>query len=158
MSCVCPRTGTQRQMRYGGFEKERSTLKYRCPAEHHGYECAGRDCCSVGKALRIDIAQERRVLPLPRHSLKWERLFDMRTAVERVNSRLDVSFGFEHRAMRGLKKMQTHSALRCYGEIKEKLRGSSVPRQLVFPLLAAHVCHCSPETDAGQYRPACRIA
>ena len=70
VSCVCPRTGTQRQMRYGGFEKERSTLKYRCPAEHYGYECAGRDRCSVGKALRIDIEQECRVSTLlPRHSL-----------------------------------------------------------------------------------------
>ena len=128
VSCVCPRTGTQRQMGYGGFEKDRGTLKYRCPAEHYGYECAGRDRCSVGKALRIDIEQERRVFtPLPRHSLKWERLYDMRTAVERVNSRLDVSFGFEHHAIRGLKKMQTRCALAltimlalAYGRIMEK--------------------------------------
>jgi len=34
----------------------------------------------------------------------------MRTAVERVNSRLEVSFGFENHAIRGLKKMQTRSA------------------------------------------------
>lgn len=112
VSCVCPRTGTERQMAYGGFEKDRGTLKYRCPAEHYGYECVGKDRCSVGKAVRVGIEQERRVFtPLPRHSLKWKRLYDMRTAVERVNSRLDVSFGFENHAIRGLKKMQTRCAL-----------------------------------------------
>jgi hypothetical protein len=51
----------------------------------------------------------------------------MRTAVERVNSRLDVSFGFEHHAIRGLKKMHTRCALAltimlalAYGRIMEK--------------------------------------
>ena len=128
VSCVCPRTGTERRMAYGGFEKDRGTLKYRCPAEHYGYKCEGQDRCSVGKALRIGCEQERRVFtPLPRHSLKWERLYDMRTAVERVNSRLDVSFGFENHAIRGLKKMQTRCTLAltimlalAYGRIMEK--------------------------------------
>jgi hypothetical protein len=35
----------------------------------------------------------------------------MRTAVERVNSRLDVSFGFEARRLRGKKKMDLLTAL-----------------------------------------------
>ena len=26
-------------MAYGGFEKDRGTLKYRCPAKYYGYEC-----------------------------------------------------------------------------------------------------------------------
>jgi hypothetical protein len=128
VSCVCPRTGVQKQMGYGGFEKDRGTLKYRCPAEHYGYECVGKDRCAVGKALRINIEEERRVFtPLPRHSLRWDRLYDKRTAVERVNSRLDVSFGFEHHAIRGLKKMQTRCALAltimlavAYGKIMER--------------------------------------
>jgi cysteine synthase len=33
-----------------------------------------------------------------------------------------------------------------------------VPRQLLFPLLAAHVCHSSPETDAERGHTACCIA
>lgn len=38
----------------------------------------------------------------------WERCwYDRRTAVERVNSRLDVSFGFEKHTIRDLKKMGT---------------------------------------------------
>ena len=32
VSCVCPRTATQRQMGYRGFERDRAALKYRCPA------------------------------------------------------------------------------------------------------------------------------
>jgi hypothetical protein len=56
-------------MAYGGFEKDRVTLKYRCPAAHYGYECVGQDRCSVGKALGIGIEQERRVFtPLPKVS------------------------------------------------------------------------------------------
>ena len=43
--------------------------------------------------------------PVARSSYKWEKLYDKRTAVERVNARLDVSFGFENHFIRGLKKM-----------------------------------------------------
>ena len=49
--------------------------------------------------------------PLDRDSDKWERESDHRTAVERVNSRLDVSFGFEVHTVRGLKKMRMRSGL-----------------------------------------------
>ena len=37
---------------------------------------------------------------------KWKRLYRGRTAVERVNSRLDVSFGFERHFIRGINKME----------------------------------------------------
>ncbi|MDR1952899.1 MAG: transposase, partial [Clostridiales Family XIII bacterium] len=40
-----------------------------------------------------------------RTSYKWRKLYNARTAVERVNSRLDVSFGFENHMMRGLKRI-----------------------------------------------------
>jgi hypothetical protein len=33
---------------YGGLERDRGTLKYRCPAEHYGIECAGRQRCPFG--------------------------------------------------------------------------------------------------------------
>ena len=44
-----------------------------------------------------------------RSSYKWKMLYDKRTSVERVNSRIDVSFGFERHYIRGLQKMK----LRC---------------------------------------------
>ena len=112
VSCVCLKSGTQRQMAYGGFEQDRMTVKYRCPAQHYGYSCEGLDRCPVGKAVRIPLDGDRRVFtPLPRSSLKWERCYDKRTAVERVNSRLDVSFGFEKHTIRGLTKMYTRCCL-----------------------------------------------
>jgi len=112
VSCVCLKSGRQRPMAYGGFEQDRMTVKYRCPAQHYGYRCEGLDRCPVGKAVRIALDEDRRVFtPLPRSSLKWERLYDKRTAVERVNSRLDVSFGFEKHTIRGLAKMYTRCCL-----------------------------------------------
>jgi hypothetical protein len=112
VSCVCPNSGTQRQMAYGGFEKDRMTVKYRCPARHYGSSCASLKCCPVGTAVRIALDQDRRVFtPLPRSSLKWQRCYAKRTSVERVNSRLDTSFGFEQHTIRGLTKMTTRCSL-----------------------------------------------
>jgi hypothetical protein len=111
VSCLCPKSGTQRQMAYGGFERDRMTLKYRCPAQHYGYLFAGFNSsagCELGKAVCIPLEEDRRAFtPLARSSLKWERCYDRRTAVEWVNSRLDVSFGFEKHTIRGLGKMST---------------------------------------------------
>jgi hypothetical protein len=109
--CVAPCTNeTQREMAYGGFEKERQSLKYRCPARHYGYDCEGRDKCPVKASVRIPLSEDRRVFtPLARSSYAWARMYKKRTAVERVNSRLDVSFGFEEHFIRGLAKMR----LRC---------------------------------------------
>jgi Transposase domain (DUF772)/Transposase DDE domain len=112
VSCVCPKSGTQREMAYGGFERDRMTLKYRCPAQHYGYQCVGAASCELGKAVRIPLDEDRRVFtPLARSSLKWERCYNRRTAVERVNARLDTSFGFEKHTIRGLKKMSTRCTL-----------------------------------------------
>src|SRR5690625_7171837 len=44
--------------------------------------------------------------PIDRSSYKWKREYNKRTAVERVNGRLDVSFGCENHTIRGLKKMK----------------------------------------------------
>jgi hypothetical protein len=54
--------------------------------------------------------EDRRIFtPVARSSYKWKMLYNKRSSVERVNSRLDVSFGFEKHYIRGLKKMK----LRC---------------------------------------------
>jgi len=60
--------------------------------------------------VRIPLAVEPRILTaLARSTYKWERVYDMRTSVERANSRLDVSFGFKQHSIRGLNKR----SLRC---------------------------------------------
>jgi len=49
--------------------------------------------------------------PLARSSYAWTREYKKRNSVERVNSRLDVSFGFERHFIRGLKKMKLRVGL-----------------------------------------------
>jgi hypothetical protein len=126
--CHCPSTDERHEMAYGGFEKDRGCLKYRCPARHYGLECKGSGQCPVGFAVRIPLSEDRRVFtPLARSSYAWKRAYKKRTAVERVNSRLDVSFGFEHHFIRGLKKMKLRCCLAlcvmlamALGRVKEK--------------------------------------
>lgn len=107
---LLPKDIKLREMAYGGFEKKRGTLKYRCPAKHYGIGCKGIKACPVKGSIRVPLAVDRRIFtPLPRLSYRFVNLYKKRTSVERVNSRLDVSFGFEHHFIRGLKKME----LRC---------------------------------------------
>ncbi len=110
--CHCPATGIRRSMAYGGFEKKRKALKYRCPARHYGIACKGAKSCAACRGVRVALKTDRRIfVPIARSSYKWEREYKKRTAVERVNSRLDVSFGFENHYIRGLAKMTVRCGL-----------------------------------------------
>ena len=61
----------------------------------------------TGRQIRIPLCEDRRVFtPVARSSHTWSRLYDMRTAVERVNSRIDGAFMFEHHYIRGKAKME----------------------------------------------------
>lgn len=100
---------------YDGFEKQRGTLKYRCPAAVYGLDCPEREQCgssAYGRVIRVPLdLNRRRFIPVPRSSYKFKRLYKKRTAVERVNSRLDVSFGFERHFIRGQQKMRVQVGL-----------------------------------------------
>jgi hypothetical protein len=82
------------------------------------------------QGLRIPLAEERRIFtPIDRASYKWKKGYDKRTSVERVNSRIDVSFGFELHTIRGMAKMKLKCGLAlcvmlamAVGRIKEKQR------------------------------------
>ena len=105
--CYCMKTGKRQEMAFGGFEKDRECLKYRCPAAHYGMECPSLGSCAVSHSVRIKLSEDRRVFtPVARSSYQWKTLYRKRTAVERVNSRLDVSFGFEDHYIRGQEKMR----------------------------------------------------
>lgn len=129
--CVCMETDVKREMCVGGFEKDRKkhgTLRKLCPAKQYGIECKYMDKCQVKQGIRIDIDLDRRIFtPIDRASYKWERTYDKRPSVERVNSRLDESFGFEKHYIRGLKKMKVRCGIAlcvmlamAVGRIKEK--------------------------------------
>jgi len=74
------------------------------------------------------LSENRRVFtPIARSSYVWENEYKKRSAVERVNGRLDVSFGFERHFIRGMKKMKVRCGLAlavmlamALGRIKEK--------------------------------------
>lgn len=110
--CHCPVTGKQPEMTNGGFEKDRNTLKKLCPAKQYGLHCESVAECPLAQGIRIPLPEDRRIFtPIDRASYKWERTYNKRTAVERVNSRLDVSFGFENHTIRGMEKMKVKCGL-----------------------------------------------
>jgi hypothetical protein len=86
------------KMAYVGYEKDRQTLKYRCPARHEGWDCPSDAKCNAGKGYRLQARLPctldlRRFPPIPRATQQFERLYKGRTAVERVNARLKIFWG-----------------------------------------------------------------
>lgn len=145
--CYCEVSGARQEMAYMGFEKERETLKYRCPAAAYGMKCKSKDRCKngngYGRVVRIPLETDRRIFtPIARSSYAWKRKYKRRTAVERVNSRLDMSFGFERHFIRGQAKMEVRVGLAmcvmlclALGSIRknqrEKMRSLVTPRNRV---------------------------
>ncbi len=120
--CVCPQEGTQRDMAFQGFEAERDCLKYRCPAAAYGLDCQGQAQCHAagqvnpgdyGRIVRIDITEHNRRIftPTPYDSPSWKRGYARRSALERINNRIDNGYGFENHFIRGQAKMKTRVGL-----------------------------------------------
>ena len=100
------------KMAYIGYEPERETLKYRCPAKHEGWECPMSKICnagkSYGKTVRVDREVDLRRFPsLPRATKKFERMYKGRTSVERVNARLKVFWGVDDGNVTGSRRFFT---------------------------------------------------
>lgn len=103
-------------MQFMGFEAERQCLKFRCPAAAYGLECQNREACACspqvrdgafGRVMRVALERDRRRLgPVYQHSRRFDRLYAKRTAVERVNSRIDQVYGLEHHFIRGLERLR----------------------------------------------------
>lgn len=112
VTCHCPKTGEVKELAYKGFEEKRDALKYQCPMKAYGMSCPGAKQCPVKNTVRIPRSLDRRIFtPLPRSTYKWGRLYKMRTSIERINSRIDESFGFEKHFIRGLSKMKFRMGL-----------------------------------------------
>jgi len=83
--------GKQHRMIYEGYDAQKKCLRY----------------SHKNKIYKIYISYDERVfLPVARNSMKFARLYKGRTAVERLNGRLDRDFMFEDHCIRGLKKMR----------------------------------------------------
>jgi IS5 family transposase len=90
-------------------------LKYRCPEAVGKEVCKSRFKCTVspyGYVLKLPIADDpRRHPPIPRESKKWQRLYRLRTAVERVNSRVKDLLGLAAITVRGKAKVTVKAML-----------------------------------------------
>ena len=123
--CTCPseRRGEdeRRELAFVGLEKDRKNLKYRCPAAFYGSECPGRTECeklspghggAYGRVVRVPLDRDRRIFTaVARHTPKWRSAYARRSAVERVNSRIDRVLGFEKHFIRGQAKMEMRVTL-----------------------------------------------
>ena len=120
--CRCPATGGMRPMAFQGRDGRRAALKRLCPAVACGPQCAGRAQCrrdagipesGCGRSLRIHLRKaNRRILPpTPHGATAWRREYARRSALERMNSRLDNDFGFEGRIIRGKDRMTARVGL-----------------------------------------------
>ena len=120
--CRCPATGEMRPMAFQGCEERRDALKYLCPAVAYGLQCVGRaQCCraagipesSCGRSLRIHLKKSNRRIfpPTPHGTTTWRREYARRSALERMNSRLDNDFGFEKHTIRGKDRMTARVGL-----------------------------------------------
>ena len=104
--CSCGYDGTEKKMICRGYEKDRKAIKYGCPAKYYGITCPDMETCTIPKDFRIPLKTNPRIFTsVPRDSYKWKKLYNMRSALERINSRTDNMFGFEKHTIRGLKKM-----------------------------------------------------
>ena len=95
-------------------------LKYRCP-EKSGLFCCLKEhkaisrCSTSGYGLVVKLNMTddpRRYVPIPRETKKWERLYKLRTGVERVNSRSPRRhLILDELRVRGRKKVKTRAGL-----------------------------------------------
>jgi hypothetical protein len=97
------------QMAYNGYEPSRGTIKYRCPARHEGWICPHDAVCNAGKQYGLTVRVKcdidlRRFPPIPRATKRFERLYDGRTAVERVNARLKIFWGADDGNISGARR------------------------------------------------------
>jgi len=118
MPDICNAKGTPTcccglDMAYWG--RDGNYLKYRCPEAVGKGRCLSRFRCtpsSYGYVLKLPIkADPRRHPPVPRESKKWHRLYKLRTAVERVNSRVKGLLGLDRITLRGIDKVTVRSLL-----------------------------------------------
>ena len=109
-------------MAFRGFDSGRNALKHRCPAAAHDFACEGREACErmgggqpgqYGRVVRIVLDRhDRRIFtPAPYGSPVWKRGYRRRTALERINARVNRSFELEQHFIRRLSRMRTRVGL-----------------------------------------------
>jgi IS5 family transposase len=99
------------EMVYWGADKH--SLKFRCPHVLGKVDCPfGSSWCSnsnYGLVKKINVTDDLRRYSNPhRNTRKWEELYDQRSSVERVNSRLKTYLTANQLHVWGIEKVRTH--------------------------------------------------
>ena len=110
---------TRRTMTYAGAELDRSSHKFRCTLGARAKEeCPFFESCSAGPAgqqgrqVRISFETDiRRFAPIYPQSKRWRRLYNGRSAVERMNSYAKEVLPLERHALRGKKAIELRALL-----------------------------------------------
>jgi len=90
--------GKEHPLRYAGYDKYTDSLRYTFKYKYKN-----------NKVYRIKRDTDLRIFPkISRSSHKYKRIYKKRTAVERINGRLDRDFLFENHTIRGLSKMSLY--------------------------------------------------
>jgi hypothetical protein len=103
----------KQQMACIGYEKDRGTVKYRCPAKHADLPCPSMEKCNEGKkyglVVRVKCEEDLRRFPaIGRATKQFERRYKGRTAVERVNARLKIFWGVDDGNVIGARRFHAH--------------------------------------------------
>ena len=122
------------KMAYIGYEPQRETIKYRCPARHEGWPCPHDAACnagkSYGKTVRVDRTIDlRRFPPIPRATKKFERWYDGRTSVERVNARLKLFWGVDDGNLVGARRFHAMVGAVLVGHVAFATLLAAAPRR-----------------------------
>lgn len=112
---------TYATMEFRGFEKDRDTLKFRCPAAAFDMQCDNRSACrcrpqvrdgKYGRVVRVPLSRDPRLFtPIYTQGRQFREAYKRRTSVERVNSRLDNVHGLERAFVRSREKMAVRVGL-----------------------------------------------
>jgi hypothetical protein len=143
------------KMAYIGYEKQRGTLKYRCPARHEGWECPSdkkcNGCSAYGMTRRLNCRDDlRRFPPIPRATAEFERRYNGRTAVERVNGRSKIFWGADDGNVTGAERfhallttiMVVQAAIATWLVVQPRYEGKSLsPTRL--SQIARHLARAS---------------
>lgn len=137
----------KRKMSFIGYEKSRGTLKYRCPARHEDFACKSdkkcNGCSSYGKTVRVRCEMDlRRFPPIPRATMEFERRYNGRTSVERVNGRVKVYWGADDGNVTGAGRfhahlatiMLVHAAMANWLAIQPRYEGKSLSPTRLSPI------------------------
>jgi Transposase DDE domain len=140
----------KKQMACIGYEKDRETVKYRCPAVHDGLPCPSLEKCNEGKSygltVRVKCEEDlRRFPPIGRATKQFERLYKGRTAVERVNGRLKIFWGVDDGNVSGARRfhahvgvvMVVHVALARWLAMQPRWEGGSLGQMNLSPIALA---------------------